>query len=113
MRDRAAAHIRPRRRSLDPVLAAGRNEQMSVRRMLSVTTASLAAAAVCTACTGGDTPNKTNNGALILNLAHTGDAVQRVFNPYLPVNAFQIGSQYEIYEPLVQVNKITAESYKP
>jgi len=62
----------------------------------------------------GDSPaTTTNKSGVVLNVASTGDPVQRVFNPFLPQTAYAVGSQFEIYEPLVQINKITAESYKP
>ncbi|GIH15934.1 ABC transporter substrate-binding protein [Rugosimonospora africana] len=80
-------------------------------RLLALAGVATLATTLCAACTGS--VSASNNGAPILNLAHTGDAVQRVFNPYLPINAYSVGSKFEIYEPLVQVSKISAESYKP
>jgi peptide/nickel transport system substrate-binding protein len=87
---------------------------MSFRRSRALAIGGLAAliATLCVAC-GGGAATTTSKDGLVLNVAYTGDPVQRVFNPYLPVNAENTGSQFDIYEPLVQVSKISAESYKP
>jgi peptide/nickel transport system substrate-binding protein len=79
--------------------------------MLALAGVAVLAASLCAACTGS--VSASNNGAPILNVAYSGDPVQRVFNPYLPTTAYAAGSKFEIYEPLVQVSRVAAESYKP
>jgi peptide/nickel transport system substrate-binding protein len=70
----------------------------------------VAMAATMSACSsGGDDASK---GGLILNTAITGGDFQDVFNPYLPTSGTQ-ANRFMIYEPLVQVNKIKSEDYKP
>jgi peptide/nickel transport system substrate-binding protein len=73
------------------------------------TTAMLFALVSCTdeaPSSGGTT------GPFILNTAISGGNLQDIFNPYLPTSGTQ-ANRFMIYEPLVQVNKIKAEDYKP
>jgi peptide/nickel transport system substrate-binding protein len=86
---------------------------MRFKTTRAVAIAGIAALATSFLAACSDTPATTNKSGVVLNVASTGDPVQRVFNPFLPVTAYGVGSQFEIYEPLVQINKITAESYKP
>jgi peptide/nickel transport system substrate-binding protein len=70
---------------------------------------SIALVTALAACSDTGTPD---SDGLIINTAITGGDFQDVFNPYLPTSGTQ-ANRFMIYEPLVQVNKITAEDYKP
>ncbi|MCU1524420.1 MAG: Peptide/nickel transport system substrate-binding protein [Microbacteriaceae bacterium] len=70
---------------------------------------SIALAATMAACS---TSVSSDSKGLILNTAITGGDFQDVFNPYLPTSGTQ-ANRFMIYEPLVQVNKIKSEDYKP
>ena len=54
---------------------------------------------------------------LVVNVISAGSAIQRVFNPYLPVDAFGQGGTSEIqgmiYESLAEVSQIKAGDVKP
>ena len=78
--------------------------RLFVTRAVAIAGIAALAATLIAACSD-DAPT-TNKSGVVLNVASTGDPVQRVFNPFLPVNAYATGSQFEIYEPLVQINKI-------
>ncbi|MEV6845140.1 ABC transporter substrate-binding protein [Actinoplanes sp. NPDC051411] len=86
---------------------------MRLKTVRAVAIAGVAALATSLVAACSDDAPTTNKSGLVLNVASTGDPVQRVFNPFLPVTAYAVGSQFEIYEPLVQINKITANSFKP
>ena len=83
------------------------------KRKLRVAIAAAISIALVTAIAAcSDTGSSSNSDGLILNTAITSGDFQDIFNPYLPTSGTQ-ANRFMIYEPLVQVNKITAEDYKP
>jgi peptide/nickel transport system substrate-binding protein len=78
-------------------------------RAVAVFAASAALIGGLSACA----PSKSGaSKGLILNTALSSGDFQDVFNPFLPTSGTQ-ANRFMIYEPLVQVNKIKAEDYKP
>lgn len=65
--------------------------------------------AACAPSTGGG----SGGGDTILTVGRSSASVQKVFNPYLPTTAYQLGSEGMIYEPLVQVNTTKAGDFEP
>jgi peptide/nickel transport system substrate-binding protein len=85
-----------------------------MRRRKSFTIAIAAAVAVAltlAGCTAGS--SSSAKGKEVINVGWSGDNVQQVFNPYLPVNAYASGSKFMIYEPLVQIDKVKSQTYLP
>lgn len=92
---------------------------MAIRKTLGRVLALGAAAAMVVglaACSPGES-NENSGEPTVLDVVRTGSAIQRIFNPYLPVTAFGQGGtgtrNMMIFEPLVHVNTIKSGEFKP
>lgn len=86
----------------------------STSSRLAVASASAAAlVAALVACAPSDGTTGSTAGQSIVTVGASASSVQQVFNPYLPTNAFALGSGGMIYEPLVQVNLTKAGDFRP
>ena len=61
---------------------------MRLKIVRAVAIAGIAALATSLVAACSDDAPTTNKSGLVLNVASTGDPVQRVFNPFLPVTAY-------------------------
>jgi peptide/nickel transport system substrate-binding protein len=68
-----------------------------------------------TSCSDGTSSGGSSGSQAdtVLNVGTSSGPIQRVFNPYLPTSAYDLGSRRMIYEPLVQVDKIKTNDYRP
>jgi peptide/nickel transport system substrate-binding protein len=81
------------------------------RRVATLVAAVTVAAAGIAGCSGGS--GASTSGVILTVAGGPSGPIQRIFNPYLPTSAYDVGSGGMIYEPLAAQNTLKPNDFVP